>query len=343
MVRVGILGVGFMGTAHYKGYSSIGKAKVVALSDLDPKKLSGDWSSIAGNIEGSQAARADLSGLHLHARPAALFRDPDVDVVDITLPTFLHAKYAIAALRAGKHVICEKPMALNLAQCDGVIAAAKAARRQLFIAHCIRFWPEYAVLKKIIDSRKYGKVLSATFWRKSATPLWSWSGWLMDARRSGSAVLDLHIHDTDYVSYVFGVPKAVRSSGVVGAVSKGGVDHVVTQYVYPRGPQVTAEGGWAMAPGFGFTHGFCVVLEKATVEHDAKGQIPLTVHTHKGKSLQPKVPKDDGYLAELKHFVACVDKGKSSDVVTPKDASNAVKVCLAEARSVRTGRAVAIH
>jgi len=340
MVKVGILGVGFMGKMHFNTYNAYRRCKVVALADLDPKKLAGDWGAIGGNIEDARAARVDLSGLHLHSKPADLFKDPDVDVVDVTLPTFLHAKYAIAALKAGKHVICEKPMAITLAECDRMIAAAKAARRQLFVAHCIRFWPDYKVLKRIIASRKYGKVLSATFWRKSATPTWSWDNWLLDAKRSGSAVVDLHIHDTDYVNYVFGVPAAVYSSGVVGAVSKGGVDSVVTHYLYKRGPHVTAEGTWALAPGFGFTQGFCVVLEKATVEMDARSGKPLTIHTLKGKTLTPRLPKDDGYVAELKHFVDCVAKGAGSDVVTARDARNALVVCLAEERSVKTGRVV---
>jgi len=340
MVRVGVLGIGFMGKMHFNTYSAYGGSKVVALSDLDPAKLSGDWSRIAGNIADKRAAQVDLSGLHLHARPADLFKDPEVDVVDITLPTFLHARYATAALEAGKHVICEKPMATSLAECDRMMAAAEAAGRQLFIAHCIRFWPEYAVLKQIVKSGKYGKVVSASFWRRSSTPLWSWDGWLMDPKRSGGAIVDLHIHDTDYVNYVFGVPQAVRSTGAVGAVSKGGVDSVVTQYVYPGGPQVTAEGSWAMAPGFGFTHGFCVVLEKATVEMDGKSQRPLTVYPLKGKTLTPKVPKDDGYVAELKHFVDCIARGRQSGVVTTRDARDAVAVCLAETRSVKSGKAV---
>jgi predicted dehydrogenase len=343
MVKVGVLGIGFMGKMHFNTYRAYRRSKVVALSDLDPKKLAGDWSAIAGNIADARAAKVDLSGLRLYAPPSDLFKDPDVEVVDITLPTYLHAKYAVEALEAGKHVVCEKPIAISLAECDRMIAAAKAAGRLLFIAHCIRFWPEYKVLKQLIASGRYGKVQGASFWRKSSTPRWSWDNWLLDAPRSGSAIVDLHVHDTDYVNYVFGVPAAVYSSGVVGAVSNTGVDAVVTHYVYPNGPHVTAEGNWALAPGFGFTHGFCVVLEKATIEMDLKGQKPLTIHPMKGKSITPKLPKDDGYVAELKHFVDCIAKGKGSDVVTAQDARNALAVCLAEVRSVRTGKAVKVR
>ncbi len=342
MVKVGVLGIGFMGKMHFNTHRANKAAKVVALSDLDPAKLAGDWSKIAGNIADARAATVDLSGLRLYAPPSELFKDPDVDVVDITLPTYVHAKYAVAALEAGKHVICEKPMAISLAECDRMLAAAKAAGRQLFIAHCIRFWPEYKVLKQLIASGRYGKVLSASFWRKSSTPRWSWDNWLLDAPRSGSALVDLHIHDTDYVTYVFGVPAAVCSSGAIGVVSNTGVDAVVTHYVYPKGPHVTAEGNWALAPGFGFTHGFCVVLEKATVEMDLKGGKPLTIHPLKGKSVTPKLPKDDGYVAELKHFVTCIAKGKRSDVVTAEDARSALAVCLAEGKSARSGRPVRV-
>lgn len=342
MVKVGLLGIGFMGKMHFNTYNAYRGSKVVALSDLDAAKLAGDWSKIAGNIEDARAAKVDLSGLKLYAEPAEMFRDPEVDVVDITLPTYLHAKYAVAALEAGKHVICEKPMAISLAECGQMLAAARAAGRLLFVAHCIRFWPEYKVLKQLIASGRYGKVLSASFWRKSSTPRWSWDNWLLDPARSGSAIVDLHIHDTDYVSYVFGLPAAVYASGAIGAVSNNGVDAVVTHYVYPGGPHVTAEGNWALAPGFGFTHGFCVVLEKATIEMDLKGGKPLTIHPLKGKSRTPRVPKDDGYVAELKHFVGCIAAGRPSDVVTAEDARAALTICLAEEESVRTGQAVRV-
>ena len=342
MVKVGILGVGFMGTMHFNAYRAYRKAKVVALSDLDPKKLAGDWSTIGGNIEDPNAAAVDLSGLRLHADPADLFADPGVDVVDVTLPTFLHARYAVAALEAGKHVVCEKPMAIALRQCDTMIAAAQAAGKRLFIAHCIRFWPEYAVLKKAIDGGRYGKVLSARFWRISATPTWSWDNWLMDETRSGAAAVDLHIHDTDFVNYLFGVPQAVRSTGVVGHCSATGVDAITTHYDYGDGPSVTAHGNWIAEPGFGFTHGFTVCLEKATIEHDAKTGTALTVHPAKGESRTPSVPKHDGYAAELRHFVDCIAAGKDSDVVTAADARRALQVALAEVKAAKTGRRVAI-
>jgi predicted dehydrogenase len=138
------------------------------------------------------------------------------------------------------------------------------------------------------------------------------------------------------------VPKVVRSIGVEGGVSKRGINSVSTQYLFDGGPQVVAEGHWMAAPGFGFTHGFHVVLEKATVEFDSKTNTPLTVHERTGKSLQPKKPANDGYVAELRYFVDCIAAGRKPTTVTAQDGRNALMVALAEARSVKTGRPVIV-
>ena len=342
MVKVGIVGVGFMGKMHFNVYKNYPKARVVALADVDPVKRAGDWSRIGGNVEDKRAANVDLSGIRVYSKAEELFKDECVDVVDITLPTFLHAKYAVAALKAGKHVICEKPMALTLADCDRMMAAAKAAKRTLVIAHCIRFWPEWTVLKQIIKSGKYGKVKAARFYRMSLTPTWSWTNWLLDGKRSGGALVDLHVHDIDYVNYAFGVPKAVQSSGVVGGVSKTGIDSISTHYLYKDGAQIVAEAHWMAAPGFGFTHGFHVVLEKATIEFDAKSNTPLTIHEASGKSFQPEKPENDGYVTELRYFVDCIGAGKKPTTVTAQDGRNALKVALAEDKSVRTRKPVSL-
>lgn len=335
-LKVGILGLGFMGKHHYETYGRIKGARVAAISDVDPKKLSGDWSGIVGNIGGA-GARTDLSGVSLYPRAEEMFADPGVDVVDITLPTYLHASHAIHALEAGKHVICEKPMAISSREAAKVIDAAKKAKRRLFIAHCIRFWPEYSVAREIVKSRKYGRVISAAFLRRSATPTWSWRNWLQDPKKSGVCALDLHIHDADFVLYCFGKPKAVTSHA--GGFRKGRIDHIVTSYDY-GGPLVVAEGGWEYAPGFPFGMSFTIAMEKATLE--CGRDFVLTLHPMKGKSRPVKVPKGDGYEHELRHFVECIVKNKLSDVVTPKSALDSVKLIEFEMKSALSGKTVPV-
>jgi sugar phosphate isomerase/epimerase len=140
-VRVGIVGLGFMGRTHFNSYAAIPNAEVVALADVDKGKRAGGFLEAAGNIGTGGNVAVDLSGIKVFDKADALIADDDVDVVDITLPTFLHAEYAIKALEAGKHVICEKPMAHDSKAAKKMIDAAKKAKRRLFIAHCLRFWP----------------------------------------------------------------------------------------------------------------------------------------------------------------------------------------------------------
>ena len=158
----------------------------------------------------------DLSNISLYSDLTQMLAAEQLDAVSIASPTFMHNLQSIEALEAGLHVFCEKPMALNSVDCQRMSEAAQQSGKTLQVGHCIRFWPEYVEAKEIIDSQKYGKVMAATFQRLSLTPTWSWDNCFLDGKRSGGAMLDLHIHDTDYVQYVFGMPKAVFSQGVIG-------------------------------------------------------------------------------------------------------------------------------
>ncbi len=334
-VKVGVLGIGFMGRMHFDTYRKIRDARVVAICDIDRKKRSGDWSGIAGNIGGA-GKKTNLKGIKVYSRAEDMFRDREVAVVDVTLPTYLHARYAVKALRAGKHVICEKPLALNSREAARIVKAARKARRRLFVAHCIRFWPHYAAARGIVRSRRYGRLLSACFRRFSPTPTWSWRNWLQNPRKSGLAAMDLHIHDADFVTYMLGKPRAVLCSG--GGLKPGRLDHMHAAYAYPSGALVTAEGGWEFAAGFPFGMSFTIAMEKATL--NLAPDLSLTLHPLKGGVKKVKVPAGDGYSAELKHFIGCLARGKASDVVSPESALSSVKLIECEMKSARAGKRV---
>lgn len=336
-VKVGILGLGFMGKCHYETYGKIEGAQVAAICDTDPVKLRGDWSGIAGNI-GTKGGRVDLSGITLYKEAKALFADPEIDVIDITLPTYLHEEYALAAIKAGKHVICEKPLARSSAAANRVIQAAKKAGCQLFTSHCIRFWPAYAWLKETVAKKKYGKLISAVFRRHSTLPTWSWKNWLQDPEKSGLCALDLHVHDADFILYCFGIPKAVCSCG--GGWGKGRLDHIHTSYEYD-GALITAEGAWEYAPDYPFSMTFTAVFEKATVALQADGS--FRVHPQKGATADIKVPAGDGYFYELSDFISCLLNKRASTVITPDDARRSVRLIELEERSALTGKRVAIR
>jgi predicted dehydrogenase len=338
VVKVGLIGLGFMGKMHFETYRKIPGARVTALCDIDPRKRAGDWGSISANI-GAGGGRYDLSGYRIYAGIDDLVVDRDVDVVDITLPTYLHAETALKALGAGKHVICEKPMARTSAEAARMAAAAKASRRKLFVAQCIRYWPAYAAARRLIQGGTLGRVRSAAFRRLAATPLGSWRNWLQDPALSGLCALDMHIHDADFVLHAFGRPKAVTSRGA--GFSRGRLDHIVTAYEYGDGALVTAEGSWMYAPPFGFEMTFLVALERATLALGRDGALRLLPKRGQPRTL--KVPAGDGYLLELRDFIGCLAKGKESEVVTPASAAASVRLVELEMESALKGRTVPVR
>jgi predicted dehydrogenase len=337
-LRIGIVGLGFMGKMHFETYGRMKNARVTAICDVDPTKRAGDWSGIAGNIGGG-GSRVNLSGIHVYSRLGDMLGDPAVDVVDITLPTYLHARAAIAAFKAGKHVICEKPMAINSSAAASMVKAARRARRRLFVGHCIRFWPQYAVARKIVRSGKWGRVLTAAFRRFSTTPTWSWRNWLLNPKRSGVAALDLHIHDADFVLYTFGKPRAVAARG--GGLGRDRMDHIIASYDFGGGRLVTAEGAWEFAPGFPFSMTFTIVMQKATLNLGT--DLKLSLHRMRGGTTEVKVPAGDGYGHELNHFVECIRKNKASPVVSPESALRSVKLIEAEVRSALGRKTVPVR
>jgi 1,5-anhydro-D-fructose reductase (1,5-anhydro-D-mannitol-forming) len=337
-IRVGIAGIGFMGRMHFANCRRDRRFRVTAIADTDPKKLAGDWGATGGNIGRERAGRADLAGIRTCSRIEDLIADPDVDLVIITLPSFLHAGLTLKALAAGKHVLCEKPITTDAADARRVVAAAARSEGMLMVAHCLRFWPEYAWAKReVVDGRRFGRVLAASFRRLSATPGWSWSNWIIDARRRGDAAFELHIHDADIVRHFFGEPEAVWASGAVGVVSRGGVDHLVAHYRYPGIKSVSAEGGWAFAKGFGFEASFILTCERATVVYDSTAKPTLVVHLADGRRLVPKLAAGDAYALELGHFLDCIRRGRRPRVITPADAARSLELVLAEVKSVEAG------
>ncbi len=338
MVRVGIVGLGFMGNMHFKCYKATKGAEIVAVCDADEDRLKG--TGAAGNIPGAEEP-LDLTGVEQYRDFDKMLNEAELDAVSITLPTYMHRDFTIKALERGLNVLCEKPMALDKVQAEEMIAAADKSGKVLQIGHCIRFWPEYAKTKEIIDSGKYGKVRAATFRRLSLTPTWSWDNWLMKDTSSGGAIFDLHIHDSDFVQYVFGMPKAVYTRCANGP--SGDYDHVVTQYIYDDNCIITAEGGWIMTPSFGFEMSFNIILAKATIVFDCTREPSFKLCPAEGDAFTPKVEPGDGWSREIAHFVKAVGGQQVPEIITPAQSLNSIKIILAEKQSAQSGKEVAIQ
>ncbi len=336
MVRVGIIGLGGMGNMHLGCYDAIHDAEVVAVADTREERLHPGETSQEINI-GAGGGRLDPDRQKLTTDPDELVEDPDVDMLDICLPTFLHAEYCKKGLEAGKHVLCEKPMALTYAECQDVLTVAEGAPGKFMIAHCVRFFPAYEYLNETVESGRFGRLLELSMWRGGPPPGWSWQNWLLDHKRSGGGVLDLHVHDADFVHYLLGEPRAVCSTAAVGV--SGGYDAVESQYIYDDKMAVRAGANLSLPTGFSFEAHFMAAFEKGCLRFSSAERRGLLEITGKG-STHPHLPEKNGYQEEIAYFVSCIQNDEMPAVVTPESSAFSVRLIEAERESVETGRSV---
>jgi predicted dehydrogenase len=330
MLKVGLIGLGAIGRMHFACWQKCPGAQLVALSARDPKKLAGEWSGQEFNLGDQAAQHVDLSGFAKYADALALIADPNVDAVDICTSTPQHAPLAIAALRAGKHVLCEKPMALTSADCTAMVEAARAADRQLMIAHCLRYSPVYTKAKELLDSGTHGRAIHASLQRVSALPKWSAGGWLTRAADSGGVVLDMHIHDVDVALWWFGQPASIHANG---HCRDGLPVFIDALWRYDGGPSVHLHSAWDPNGGE-FRHAFTLVMEKGTLIYDlsvAGGALRLLLN---GQMTTIPVEGPEVHQAEIDDFAACLNAGRAISRITPKDSARAVAVALEELRQV---------
>ena len=283
MLKVGLIGCGFMGAMHANCYKNIEDVEIVAFADIRSEKAE----------ELAKGTNAVLYG-----DGKELIASADVDIIDICLPTFLHAEYAMAAMEKVKYVFVEKPVALTKEEGKAMLEKSKETGAQVQVGQVIRFWDEYVELKKIIESGVYGKVINANFRRLSPRPDWGWKNWLLDYKLSGGAGQDLHIHDVDYVLSVFGQPKNFYSVKNVNGESNSYVNTLMQYDDFVVG----VEGTWDLPVSYPFTATFRVVFENAVVEN-AGGKFML--HTNDGAS---------EIEIEKKELVGGVEGGNISDL-----------------------------
>ena len=331
-MNIGIIGLGMMGRTHYEAYQEIG-ANVVAVADQDPKRAAGDLTGTGGNVLEGGLTHLPMEKIRGTISASDLIAMKDVDIVDVCVPTTQHVDVAVEALRAGKHVLCEKPLARTSADAEKIAAAAREAKGFFMPAMCMRFWPQWVWLKQAVAEKRYGKVLGATFRRVTSTP----KGWYRTGALSGGAALDLHIHDTDFVQYLFGMPRAVSSRGYTK--TSGEIDHLSTHFIYDDVPLVVAEGGWSLSEGYGFTMQYTVNFENATADYDLSREQPLRL-TKGAQTEAIDAGPGFGYAAELRYFLDCVRKKQRPSVVTADDAVRSIRIVEAEVKSARSGEVV---
>ena len=347
MIRVGLVGIGFMGWIHWLAYQKLAGVRVAAISSRNPQRLAGDWRGIQGNF-GPSGEQVDLQGIAAYSNLDELLQDPQIDLIDVCLPTPQHADVAIRAIEAGKHVLCEKPMALRLADCDRMVAAAERANKLLMIAHVLPFFPEYDWALGLVRSGEFGRLRGGAFRRVIAEPNWNQNFWPPD--EIGGPMLDLHVHDAHFIRLLFGMPQDVVSCGS----TRGGVPEFWhSQFRFAnRDLVVAATCGTIPQQGRPFTHGYEIHLEKATLAFDfavigGAGQYLCqpTLVDDAGGVQHPNLSGGDpvdAFVSELREVTDSIRESKASPTLGAILAQDAIRLCEAQSASLLNGRSIEI-
>jgi len=317
-MKVGILGTGGMGNVHARQYRKMPHVEI-GYRDRSPER--GD----------SFAARWDANPCDSADELIAW-----ADVVDICLPTDLHVEYALRAIKAGKPVFLEKPIAGSVADATKIVEAAEEAGVCLMVGLVVRFFPEYAMARRLVKDGAVGKP-SAIRTRRGGLAPSGHNEWFMDHSRSGGVLIDLAIHDFDWLRWTLGEVTQLYSRSVA-AIAGQGPDYALTTLSFENGAVAHVESTWMDPDGFRTTYE--VAGSEGMIEFDSRNS--ASVRTHKAGSHKlesPLNPDDDPYYKELAAFLDCVTNG-TPPPVTGRDGLAALNLSLAALESARTGKVV---
>lgn len=332
MIKVAILGYGFMGKVHARAYASIPEVRVCAVAARRPP-----------------AERASLpEGAVILADWEKAICETGADVVDVCLPTFLHEAAVCAACDAGRHVICEKPIALTTVEADRMLAAADRAGVIFMVAQVLRFFAHYSKIRELIQGGEIGEVFYASAQRFSEPP--QWAQWFQNNQASGGALFDLHVHDLDFLLSIFGLPQTVYARGSRSA--SGAWDHIAN-VLSCGNATLLGEAGYRMPVGWPFTTGFRAVGTEGSVDYSfrVKGNVDkageadnrLTLYRNRHSPVTIEIEDPDPYRRQLEYFLRCVQSGEQPAAALPRESRNAIAVLQATRRSLESGDQVGLR
>ena len=320
MIKVGLIGCGFMGGMHSACYAALANLGVKVTAVADVRR---DYAEKLAN------------GAEIYATGMELIEKADVDVVDVCLPTHLHAAHAVAAMKAGKNVFVEKPIAFKDEDMELILKTEQETGAKVQVGQVIRQWTEYVWLKKAVDAGTFGKIQHAMFRRMSSRPEWAWEGWLHQVDKSGGVAVDMHVHDVDFVRYIMGEPDVVKAHAHRDA--EGVIQQINAVYGYGDKVSVAVESGWDYPADFPFTADFRVKFDKATV---IGGGGVVNVYPVGGAAYQAELEEEfqgdndiggnisslGGYYNELKYFVEGLQGKNDLSVATVSEAIKSVQL-----------------
>ena len=337
MLKAALIGLGRMGRGHLNVYETMKKdgipVQLVAVCDIEKSKFTATQHA-EFNLESvaSTAETSDLSTYHCYTDYHELLEKEDIDFVDIVAPTYLHHEITIAALRSGKHVLCEKPMALSVQQCQEMIDTANRCNKQLMIGQVLHFWNEYVILKEYVDKALFGKVEAAYFYRggvQDHKKNGSYQDWIIKRELGGGGLFDQHIHDTDMIRWLFGTPEKV--STIAKTIHAGSAHDIVsTNYLYADKKVVNAQDDTDMKGTYGFRYGYRVHFERGMLLFE-EGKLTVYPQDQKEYVMEKKI--ENPYYNEIKYFAECITSHIAVTQCLPSDAMETVRIALAEMQS----------
>ena len=318
-LKIALIGFGGIARAHYAGYTLLKQKNaplsLVAVCDINPDQLTREI-----KINTSTKPVTLPSDMHTYTDVDALIANEDFDMADICLPTYLHKEYTVKLLRAGKHVLCEKHMALTSAECEEMLVASRESGKKLMIGQCLRFDTSYLHLKDAIDSGKYGKLKALTMNRLSALPIWGFEQWFRNTSKSGGCILDMHIHDIDMARFLLGEPEAVSTVSYDGETRWQWEN---TRLFY-KDVIISINGSWDETRGTAFVADFRAVFEKATIMRAPDGHAVLWQENEEPVDL-PKIT-EYCYAEEIHYFAKTILEELPNTVNSPESACATVKL-----------------
>ena len=326
MYRVGIIGAGHFAAAHLQALARLGdRARAVGF---------------ARHSSGKPFPEAERAGA-IELGVNDLIRSGDLDIVAVCVPNHLHRQYAEAALRAGKHVFCEKPLALNVQDADAVLRAAEETGRTLIVGHLTRHVPAYVKVAEILQTGRLGTPRAGYVTRMHCG---GGRSWRMDPEVGGGVIFDLLIHDFDLLNWYFGPPERVVARG--HRHEQGGYDYVAALFSYPNGTTTVAEGGFVFRPPAGLRSTLRVVCERGHIEVNTNDlAAPIRLFEEGEPEQVISVPLQnlliDGLAAEYQEFLDAIE-GNASGRLDPRDARTAVACAAAVIQAADTGTEVLV-
>ena len=305
MLKVGVVGVGGISGAHIPVWEAMENAELIALCDIRPERME------------------KYENKRKYTDFDEMLNSEEFDIIDICLPTYLHADFAVKAMERGINVICEKPISLKEEDVERVYSTAEKNNVKFMVAQVLRFWPEYELLREIYETKKYGKLLSGSMTRLGCYPRWSWDGWMMDEKRSGLVPFDLHIHDLDFMVYAFGMPEIAYQY----RSKLPEQDFISVNYDFGEF-SIHSEASW-YSSCYPFSAEFRFQFEDAVVANEngkmmifCKNDVKIDLSEEaEGDTGNINLPKSNAYANEIHYFADCVVNNKPVEKVKPEQLS----------------------